>query len=452
MKYGTFRALGFLGLLTIVLLALRIIPSTNIGSYEIRQTDILADIITDTSEIRNTTKRFIQQDTCPSGITCIEDYAGSNCCGMQPFYTALAQRQSLNRPVRIAYFGDSFIEGDIITADLRLLLQERFGGRGVGFVDIASPFTELRPSVSIESKGWTDYNVLDKESCMPKNLGISQRYAIPEKESYIEIRGIDKIARLDTFETATLYLSSRNSQTINITSRNKLKEQQQTTSVNTSGNNFVEAISWKGRTDNVRFDLCNANGIVGYGVAIEGSDGIILDNFSLRGSSGTPLAAIPENHLKQLYTVRPYDLVILQFGLNVANKKQLRYDPYIKRMKKVINHFKHTFPHAGILIVSVGDREDKQNGQIHTIPAIPALVEQQQEMAITEKVAFWNLFEAMGGNGAIFRMAQATPAEAGKDYTHINRRGGKRIANKFYQALLHGYNLYKAQNNDDTNP
>jgi hypothetical protein len=39
--------------------------------------------------------------------------------------------------IRIAYFGDSMIEGDLLTQTLRKLLQKEFGGYGVGFF----PFT-----------------------------------------------------------------------------------------------------------------------------------------------------------------------------------------------------------------------------------------------------------------------------------------------------------------------
>ena len=73
-------------------------------------------------------------DTCKTGMVCIEDYSDSTMRGMSRFYDALAQRASSRRPVRIAYFGDSFIEGDILTADLRAMLQSRFGGCGVGYV------------------------------------------------------------------------------------------------------------------------------------------------------------------------------------------------------------------------------------------------------------------------------------------------------------------------------
>lgn len=69
-------------------------------------------------------------DTCRSGMTCIEDYSDSTLRGMTPFYRALDELAAKPRPVRIAYFGDSFIEADILTADLRAMLQERYGGCG----------------------------------------------------------------------------------------------------------------------------------------------------------------------------------------------------------------------------------------------------------------------------------------------------------------------------------
>ena len=76
-------------------------------------------------------------DSCRQGMTCIEDFSTDG-RGMKPFYEALGGMASLGRPVRIAVLGDSYIEGDIITADLRNLLQDRYGGCGVGFVPMAS--------------------------------------------------------------------------------------------------------------------------------------------------------------------------------------------------------------------------------------------------------------------------------------------------------------------------
>lgn len=69
-------------------------------------------------------------DTCKSGMVCIEEYADSAGRGMEYFYEALGKVSSLDRPVRIAYFGDSFIEADILTGDLREMLQKRLADVG----------------------------------------------------------------------------------------------------------------------------------------------------------------------------------------------------------------------------------------------------------------------------------------------------------------------------------
>ncbi len=63
--------------------------------------------------------------------------------------------------------GDSFVEGDILTADLRERLQSAFGGRpggGAGFAPMASPLTAFRRTVKTQSKGWTTYNIMQRKS------------------------------------------------------------------------------------------------------------------------------------------------------------------------------------------------------------------------------------------------------------------------------------------------
>ena len=62
--------------------------------------------------------------------------------------------------MRIAVLGDSFIEGDILTADLRERLQQAYGGGGAGFAPMASPLTAFRRTIKTQSKGWTSYNIM----------------------------------------------------------------------------------------------------------------------------------------------------------------------------------------------------------------------------------------------------------------------------------------------------
>ena len=58
--------------------------------------------------------------------TRIEDYSVGH-IGLKRFFAALRNSRQANRPVRVAFLGDSFIEGDIVVADFRSGMQERFG-------------------------------------------------------------------------------------------------------------------------------------------------------------------------------------------------------------------------------------------------------------------------------------------------------------------------------------
>jgi len=50
--------------------------------------------------------------------------------------------------VRIAYYGDSMNDGDLVVQDIRKLYQKKYGGKGVGFVSLCSKSAKGRASVS----------------------------------------------------------------------------------------------------------------------------------------------------------------------------------------------------------------------------------------------------------------------------------------------------------------
>ena len=163
MEKSVLKHTGWLMLIVLaVLLLLNLLPGGTIGGHVLRRVDILGDV-RPVPEVVSEPDSLLPPppkvkpafvDTCRSGMTCIEDYSDSTLRGMTPFYRALDELAAKPRPVRIAYFGDSFIEADILTADLRAMLQERYGGCGVGFVTITSPVNGYRPTVRHSFGGW----------------------------------------------------------------------------------------------------------------------------------------------------------------------------------------------------------------------------------------------------------------------------------------------------------
>ena len=128
---------------------------------------------------------------------------------------------------------------------------------------------------------------------------------------------------------------------------------------------------------------------------------------------------------------------MLHFGLNVANEKQKNYAYYASQMGKVIKHLQAAFPKASILVVSVADRDTRgPDGQMHTMDGVRELLSYERKMASDCGVAFWNLYQAMGGDGSIARMAEKK--QANLDYTHINFAGGRHLAGLLFDVLMNG--------------
>lgn len=213
------------------LFGLHWLPAITIDGHTMRRVDILSDLRYPKQEVAVADSDTIPLppvvkpvfvDTCRAGMTCIEDYGDSTRRGMASFYEAL-DRTSSSHPdhdglVRIAVFGDSFIEADIFTADLREMLQKRFGGCGVGFVTITSMTSGYRPTVRHTFGRWSSHAVTDSVYFDKKKQGISGHYFIPREGAYVELRGQSKYASLlDTCQQASIFFYNKDS--VHLTAR-----------------------------------------------------------------------------------------------------------------------------------------------------------------------------------------------------------------------------------------
>lgn len=447
MKNHLSYTLALVAFVVLVLLALHGLPSITVGGKTLRRVDLLSDLrpiapsAAEPDSLLPPPPRvkpaFV--DTCRAGMTCIEDYSDSTLRGMTPFYRALDELAQHPRQVRIAVFGDSFIEADILTADLREMLQSRFGGCGVGFVTITSMTNGFRPTVRHSFGGWQSHSATDTVFFDRTKQGISGHYFIPRPGAYVELKGQNKYAsHLDTCQQASIFFYTKSDLALSVKVN---RGETQTRTFRPTGD--LQEMEVNGRIGSVRWTVDAADSVLFYGLAMDGREGIIVDNFSLRGSSGLSLRFIPVWMMHEFNEQRPYDLVILQYGLNIATERGRNYDKYRDGMQTTIAHLKEAFPQAGLLIVGVGDRDYKtEDGDLRTMPGIRNLVRYQQNLAADNDVAFWNLFEAMGGEGSMAELVHAKPSEANYDYTHINFRGGKRLAGLLYDALIYGKEQY----------
>lgn len=99
-----------------------------------------------------------------------------------------------------------------------------------------------------------------------------------------------------------------------------------------------------------------------YGVSFESPQGITLDNFSFRGDSGMSLTRIPFRQLAAFGQALDYWLIILHYGVNVANGRVPDYTFYERAMTRVVDRMQRAFPRASILIVGMSDKSTRLDG------------------------------------------------------------------------------------------
>ena len=363
----------------------------------------------------------------------IEDFSAGH-TGLKHFFTMLNRIHSLDRPVRIAFMGDSFIEGDLILADFRAQMQTHFGGGGVGFVPVSSVVEQYRPTITQRSRGWNTRSILKDRSHKYVLSGLLFEPA--EDETSITFKTVNVYPGLDK-ATSLKFIYSRNEQ-----SAMRLIYNNSTDTIDNvlPPSETITQYEMEGSFADGTFHFNNAQGLQALGLAYEDKTGIVVDNFSLRGNSGAILNQMDVNSCLALHAIRPYDLIILQYGLNVTSEEMQHYGWYRDQMVNVIEHLRQCFPETDILLLGVSDRSYYSEGFYQTMPAVVSLLRAQQQAAQLAQVPFWSVFDAMGGVNSMVRYVDWRWAS--KDYTHLSFRGGREIATKLFNALIWEKELY----------
>ncbi|MBF9222036.1 SGNH/GDSL hydrolase family protein [Hymenobacter ruricola] len=374
--------------------------------------------------------------------------AVANVPGLSHFVAALRQAQARGGKVRVAYFGDSMIEGDLLTGDLRNLLQADFGGAGVGFVPINSLTADFRETIrQTFSADWYEYNLMSDHLPATCPLGVSGHAFLPRVVSNADSTGIvadtswvafrpgQRFGPTRRFAQARLFYGpgSRRDQVLVTTDGHR-----ETRPLNGAEalNELALPFPRGGRALRLAFATHGPRPV--YGVSFEGAQGITLDNFSFRSNSGVLLQRLPAAQLAAFGRALRYQLIILHYGVNVPRDRT--YASYEQAMARVVGQMKQAFPEASILLVGMSDKSTRLDGEFVTDPQVPLLLAAQQRVALRTHVAFWNLFAAMGGENTMTRWVEQAPPLAHNDYTHVNALGGRRMA-----ELLHAYLLSEYQ-------
>jgi hypothetical protein len=267
------------------------------------------------NELNKISFRFINQEAIipPAEIGKYVPVSG-NIEQLKYFFNSL--KETKNKKIRIAHFGDSQIQGDIITAYIREKLQSNYGGKGAGYISIQS--NDIRMRLTTEHSFSDDWNYAAVITRNPESLpfGMSGSVAVPKPGSWVKYKATNYLKSSSSFETARLFYSNAdNSSTIEykINNGNAVK-------VNLASGKEIQELVINTKTSAVSLEIKFLSGKQPYfyGVSLEAASGIYVDNFPMPGNTGASLLDIPYENLIGFNKLLNYSLIILSYGNNVS--------------------------------------------------------------------------------------------------------------------------------------
>lgn len=369
---------------------------------------------------------------------------GAGYINLSRFYEKLYQLELTKKGnVRIGYFGDSMNDGDLIVQDVRLALQDKYGGQGVGFVPITSLSAQSRYSVIHKySSNWkTQTYIKTKSPSSP--FGIDGQVALtPDNSQKYWLRyKASGVKNAGSLNNPTLFYGQSDNSEGYITVR--VNQDTAIITQRLDPSSVLNTLNLTGFAQSLEITFHNTSGIPFYGLTFDNGHGVHVDNFSMRGNSGLPISVLNTGLMNAIDRKLNYDLIVLEYGANVLAVGSKSYDWYGKNMTRVVEHIKRCFPNADILIISTADRAIKINGEMKTDPGVRVLMKVQKDFARNTGSGYICLFNLMGGEGSMIKWVD-NENMANKDYTHFNPRGSKKIGAFIYKEIDKGYTRYKA--------
>jgi lysophospholipase L1-like esterase len=382
------------------------------------------------------------------GSLAVEDATGR---ALDAFYTSLAKTRA-KQPgavTRILHYGDSVITSDYVSGTMRRKMQAELGDAGHGFILVANPWEWYfhNDVTHGASEGWSSSRITGpttKDGMY--GLGGVTFTGAPGASAFFGTsdRGTHgkKVSRFDIY-----YLETPSGGEVEAKIGTAVEH------FSTKGDSKASRIKSFSVTDGeARMTLRVLGGSPRlFGVALERDEpGVVYDALGANGARVELLGSINPAHYAEQMALRKPALIVLQYGTNESEAPGLARD-YEKTLSGVVSMIKAAAPNASILIAAPLDRaETSESGALRTKPIIKKLVAAQRNVAKESGVAFYNTFEAMGGEGSMAKWMKT--GLGGGDLTHPTPQGAEVLGDLFYSSLTTGFEAWLSRHPDAAKP
>ena len=341
------------------------------------------------------------------------------------------------RTVRVVHYGDSQIEEDRMTQTLRRHLQALYGGGGVGMLPLHQtiPTRTIKQTLTINGIRQTS------QQGPRRHLVYGPKAQRREDGVYgamgqVAIIGDTALQRQDS---AVLHVEPMGKKPHSETYFNRLRLWAKGDfRCYVNGQPFIDSsatiLPLADSTTSCDLALVGFGEV--YAVSLETEKGVIVDNIPMRGCTGTIFTDIDSTQLANFYRETNTRLIIMQFGGNAIpfNEQPSTIAGTVQSLRKQVRYLRQCAPEASILFVGPGDMLTLIDGEATTYPLLPYMDRLLRKMAAEEHIAYFSLYEMMGGKESMLRWQKN--GWAGSDGVHFTRRGAEIAGEKLSEYIL----------------
>lgn len=354
---------------------------------------------------------------------------------LDAFFRALDSLSAGKTEMRAAHYGDSQIEGDRITFILRKFFQNRFGGTGNGFIpidDVTQPQGYIRSTTGSWRRHTVSGSLIKNNTFGPGGSAFTYRNdSLPSSV---------RINFQHGYQTLRLAYGYGNSAARCKVFDGKSGKLIADTALS-SGEAFQFITVCPSFCSSVRIRFEGPSPVI-YGLWSIGNSGFQMDNYGLRGHAGDGLMRISGSQLQSMNSALKMKLSILQFGGNVMpgirNESILTH--YAGIYRKLYLHIFGSLKNGSMLVIGVNDLSRSVNGTYKSYNYISEMRYLQRQYAIENGMAFFDLYQFMGGKESISYWNKA--GLASRD-GHFSDKGRQIVSVELFKALLFEYFAYQ---------
>lgn len=376
-------------------------------------------------------------------------FPNDNVAFFDKVFDEMSRARANKRIIRILHYGDSQIEMDRLSANLREYFQTLFGGGGPGML----PAIQTIPSAVVSQRATGDLTAYAAygdagERTSSGNYGIMAKNYHMASSAVVNIYASKHHAareKVKHFSSVKLLINDRNG---------KFKAQIQAKGnerkyVLESPGKGVQLLQCQLDTESTALTLRMSGNSDIYGIMVDDGYGVNVDNFPLRGCSGTIFTRIKDTLLQRCYELSDVGIILLQFGGNSV--PSLYNEASIKKFKDAtsdqIRYIRTLYPKAVVVYIGPSDMSTRKGGSLRTYPCLPDLITALKEAAHENGAAYWDLYAAMGGENSMIQWVKS--GLAGPDYVHFTPKGAEIMGDIMAKSFEEVYNFYQMRKNMD---